>query len=382
MKFGDYLIKRAHMPLIQIQEALSIQAMCGKKKLGRILVELGHLTQDELNGALQSYMDTDLPNSAVKTKEHMRNICPCRDVLELAAKYKILQIGESKENIELAALRFDDHLIERLENKVKKSVIVRVVSREIFDFLSHTSNTDTKRKKIVLTHDLSDEEKLQADSPYVLIFRELLKSAKAQGVSDIHIEPGRACVRVRFRLHGALSDVKVLGVEHRKAFITTVKGIINLNLAIIGRPQDSRASFGSLKLDIRANSLPTLFGEKIVLRLLDQESSFHLSEAGLSKAAQAELKTAVNKRDGLILISGPTGSGKTTTLYSLLREVDSGTKNVSTLENPVEHELPSINQVNIRDQGQLSFANALRALMRQDPDVILIGEIKIGRAHV
>jgi len=376
MKFGNFLVEQTHITKVQVQEALAIQATYRKKKLGRILVELGHLSQDQLNNALQKYMKANHSFSVIKAKAQMAKIRPCKEILEITKKYKTVQINETKDHIEFAALKFEDQFIEQIENQTKKNISIRIVEQESFGLLSHTSSSRSKRQMVVLSRILSDDDKLNGQSPYCMIFKDLLGRAKSQGASDIHIEPTGESVKIRFRRHGFLSDIKALGGEHREPFITTVKNIINLNLAIIGRPQDSRASFKTFKLDLRANSLPTLHGEKIVLRLLDQERNFNLSDAGLSKEAQSELKSAISKRDGLVLISGPTGSGKTTTLYSLLREIDCNTKNVSTLENPVEYELLGINQVNIKEEGRLSFANALRALMRQDPDVILIGEIR------
>ena len=148
-----------------------------------------------------------------------------------------------------------------------------------------------------------------------------------------------------------------------------------MDLAIIGRPQDSRISLDSFNLDLRANSISTINGEKIVLRLLKKDQSFKISESKLPRQTIEILSQCIRMKNGLILIAGPTGSGKTTTLYSLLNLLDRNAKNISTIEDPVEYEFPGFNQVNI-DHNKTSFASALRAMMRQDPDVILVGEIR------
>ncbi len=214
-----------------------------------------------------------------------------------------------------------------------------------------------------------------ASSPYAELFRASVRAAHDAGASDIHIEPTRAGVDVRFRIFGDMRlPWKSLGIEHRHSFIVAVKKETKLAIGISGRAQDSRCNIDGVPVDLRVNLLPTLFGEKIVLRLLDAGREFGVENLGIPEPTLKDLLAALNHRNGVVLISGPTGSGKTTTLYSLLCAVDRSKKNVVTLEDPIEYTIAGINQVRI--DTKVSFASGLRAILRQDPDVILVGEIR------
>ncbi len=211
-------------------------------------------------------------------------------------------------------------------------------------------------------------------NPYSKIYYEIIEKAHKSGASDIHIEPQISSLNIRFRIHGTLITVKRIKNEYKIGFINTVKRLSNLSIAISGKEQDSRVNFSNLHLDARVNLLPTLFGEKVVLRLLDQRRSFDIGNLEIDESTKEYLKKTVNYREGLILISGPTGSGKTTTLYTLLNMIDRTSKNITTVENPVEYTFDGINQVDIKKK--ITFSSALRGILRQDPDVILVGEIR------
>ncbi len=212
-------------------------------------------------------------------------------------------------------------------------------------------------------------------SPYASLFREAVIEAHKINASDIHIEPLRDGVCIRFRVYGAMMPPwKLLGLEHKQSFIVAVKKETRLAIGVSGRPQDSRAAVVGVPVDLRVNLLPTLFGEKIVLRLLDANREFGLANIGLPNDTLQDLLRALEFKNGVVLMSGPTGSGKTTTLYSMLCALDRTKKNIVTLEDPVEYTIAGINQVKI--DPKVSFSQALRAVLRQDPDVILVGEIR------
>ena len=212
-------------------------------------------------------------------------------------------------------------------------------------------------------------------SPYAELFRSCVKAAYEAGASDIHIEPTRSGLDIRFRVFGDMrAPWKTLGVEHRHSFTVAVKKETRLAIGVSGRPQDSRCNVDGVPVDLRVNLLPTLFGEKVVLRILDAGREFGVEKLGIPESTLADLLAALTYRNGVVLISGPTGSGKTTTLYSLLCAVDRKKKNVVTLEDPIEYTIAGINQVKI--DAKVTFASALRAVLRQDPDVILVGEIR------
>lgn len=217
--------------------------------------------------------------------------------------------------------------------------------------------------------------KTSSGSPYCQLFRASVRAAHAAGASDIHIEPTRDGVDIRFRVFGEMRPPwKQLSFDHRQSFIVAVKKETKLAIGVSGKPQDSRCTVAGVPVDLRVNLLPTLFGEKIVLRLLDAGREFGIESLGIPAGTLSDMLTALDYRNGVVLISGPTGSGKTTTLYSMLCAIDRMRKNIVTLEDPVEYTIKGVNQVRI--DPKVSFAGALRAVLRQDPDVILVGEIR------
>ena len=221
---------------------------------------------------------------------------------------------------------------------------------------------------------LTSEEKVSNGSPYAALFKDAILYAHKNKASDIHIEPTKDGVYLRMRINGELNDWKKLSIENRGGFIQEVKRLSNLSIAISNRPQDSRLSFQSWKLALRVNSTPMLYGEKIVLRLLDLSTSFSLKDSNYSEDCKIELHRAIEEKNGVIIMSGPTGSGKTRTLYSMLNSFEKSQKNIVTLEDPIEYTFDRINQIEINKN--VSFASGLRAILRQDPDVILVGEIR------
>lgn len=378
MKLGEFLVQENKVTQEDLNDALEIQKKFKKKKIGRLLVDLGLIDQGVLNRALTDFLRPQIKN-ILELHQKIKSMPQVSDELKaLAHSHKSIVFNETDSLIEFVRLEaIDDKLLELAHNLSRKKVQCWVVDKEEFTFLCQTTGQAlTERPQLVVSQNLTDDEKLDEDSPYSRLFKEVMIEAKRNFASDIHIEPTSEGVTIRFRLYGLLETYKNLKKEHREGFISKVKNIVNMDLAIVGRPQDARACFKALKTDLRANSLPNLWGEKIVLRLLDQERDFRLEQSGLSLEAVKALRIVSKKKDGLVLISGPTGSGKTTTLYSVLYELPRDKLNVSTLENPVEYQLAGVNQVNIKEDGVSTFEGSLRALMRQDPDVILVGEIR------
>ena len=215
---------------------------------------------------------------------------------------------------------------------------------------------------------------LSPENPYVSLYWDMLSQAQGIGASDIHVQPDADGVDIRFRIHGELSRWMWIGVEHKTAFLQQAKQLSNCTLAVSGRAQDARVSLPEKKLDVRVNLIPSLFGEKIVLRLLDQTRSFSLKNTGLNPESREAVLWAVEQSEGVALFTGPTGSGKSTLLYSALAELNRTKFNIVTIEDPVEYTFPGITQVQV--SPKLSMADSLRAMLRQDPDVILLGEIR------
>lgn len=218
------------------------------------------------------------------------------------------------------------------------------------------------------------EQLLQDEGPYARLLKEMVVAAKNRGASDIHIEPNENGVAIRLRVDGNLRLYKQVDVQHRESLILEVKRIFGLAIGVSGRPQDGRASLPEYRLDLRVSLLPTHFGEKVVMRLLNLDATFELSELGFTEAEVRVLESAIQLEDGVVVISGPTGSGKTRTLYALLKAVGPKDFNVVTLEDPIEYRIEGLNQVQV--STKMTFADALRSVLRQDPDVILVGEVR------
>lgn len=215
---------------------------------------------------------------------------------------------------------------------------------------------------------------LAFENPYDSLFRDVLLRAKEQKASDVHIQPERDGVQVRFRIHGELIPFKWIPEIHKVIFLQEAKRLSQCSIGISGRAQDARFSIQELALDVRVNLIPSLFGEKLVFRLLDQTRQFSLEAMGLEISAKAAIEKALGCGDGVCLITGPTGSGKTTLLYSALEALNRQAMNIVTIEDPVEYTFPGITQVQVSQR--LTFADSLRAMLRQDPDVILVGEVR------
>lgn len=217
------------------------------------------------------------------------------------------------------------------------------------------------------------------EAPITKIVAVIIQHATEGNASDVHIEPIGERVRVRFRVDGVLYTSLSLPINVHEAVVARVKILTNMKLDEKRKPQDGRfsATIGGRRVDFRVSTLPTFFGEKVVIRILDQEKGVKkLDQIGLTAKNLATIRSALAQPYGLILITGPTGSGKSTTLYSMLTELDRETDNITSLEDPVEYTIPGVNQSSVRPEIDYTFATGLRSILRQDPDVIMVGEIR------
>lgn len=227
--------------------------------------------------------------------------------------------------------------------------------------------------------EFEDLEKIAGESPIIRYVNYVISSAVSEGASDIHIEPGEKILKVRFRMDGILFDQPSPPLSMHAAIISRLKIMANMDIAERRLPQDGRirATVKRRNIDLRVSMLPTVHGEKCVIRLLDNRSiSVGLENLGFSQETLTLFKNQILQPHGVVLVTGPTGSGKSTTLYSALQIMDRDKMNISTVEDPVEYNLSGINQVNVVDAIGMSFAAALRSLLRQDPDVIMVGEVR------
>ena len=281
---------------------------------------------------------------------------------------------EKKLSVDVKDYSLDD--IEKEDSFVDDIDTGGVVDVEDFDNLVHGAVEDLE----VIEEDSLDQLSAEVEAPIVKLVNGILLRAAKMGVSDIHIEPYEKKFRVRYRLDGVLTTVMGLPLKIRNAIISRVKIMSNLDIAERRLPQDGRIKLKMGKnktMDYRVSVLPTLFGEKIVLRLLDKSNlQLDMTKLGFDEDQLVDFKDSLDKPFGMVLVTGPTGSGKTTTLYSALSELNKDDVNLMTAEDPVEFNLMGINQVQMKDEIGLNFAAALRSFLRQDPDIIMVGEIR------
>lgn len=381
MRFGELLISRRLVTEDTLAEGLEVQRF-RRDKVGRILRDLGHLNQPELNQALGDFFRTrnplptiqDLASDLKKQESHgldysaIRHWARSWDVLFLAK--------DADQKLVFLSSRFRDEVIEAGERQFGCSCRILVVPEDAIAFLQSAAGLSSKTtlSSLRIENGLTDDQKASASDPYTALYRDTIQEAKSLKASDIHIQPTRDGIEVRLRVNGELLTWKKLSIEHRKSFINRVKQLTNLSIAMSGRSQDARISYDSWQLDLRVSLIPSQFGEKIVLRLLDLTRQFDLNSLGFDSKTFQDLQKALRTKNGVLIVSGPTGSGKTTTLYTLLCSLDRVSQNVLTLEDPIEYTIPGLTQVAIT--RSLSFADALRSVLRQDPDVILVGEIR------
>lgn len=243
------------------------------------------------------------------------------------------------------------------------------------------SEINVKESDVIRKKDPEDEVRIIEDAPVTKIVATILRYAVEGNASDVHIEPMRKQIRVRFRVDGVMNTSLVLPISVLSAVVARIKILSRMKLDEKRKPQDGRfsAKVENRKVDFRVSTFPSYHGEKVVMRILDQEKGIKtINELGLSKRNMKLLRDAIKRPYGMILISGPTGSGKSTTLYSLLKEVDRDQKNVLSLEDPVEYGIDGVNQSQVFPEIGYTFATGLRTTLRQDPDIIMVGEIRDG----
>jgi type IV pilus assembly protein PilB len=299
-------------------------------------------------------------------------------VQQAIAKY----YGTSRE-IELASNAADEVVFETLPKSSNGAIThADLVSLDSIDFdTSHSEDVEVVEDNEEI--DLSTLSRMSEDAPVVRLVNVLLVDSLRRGASDIHVEPYEKELRIRFRIDGVLYDVMHPPLKLRDALISRIKIMSKLDISEKRLPQDGRIKIKvkvdsrSRELDFRVSTLPTLFGEKVVLRLLDKENlMLDMTKLGFEPESLTKFKRNISKPYGMVLVTGPTGSGKTNTLYSALQSLNTVETNIMTAEDPVEFNLPGINQVQMKEQIGLNFAAALRSFLRQDPNIVLVGEIR------
>ncbi len=391
-RLGDVLIREGLLTRAKCDQALAEQRSSGHR-LGYVLVKLGLVPEVEITKILarQHRMPAvDLSRFEVDPK--ILKLIPT----DLATKQVVLPLKREGRTLTVAmADPTNMGVVEDLKFITRYDVFPVLAGeytlRSIID--RHYQVTDTQLQDIIkdmegagedveIVAELEDEAATQAqidDAPVVKLINGLLTDAVRRGASDIHIEPFEFEMRVRYRIDGALLEVMKPPLKMKAALTSRIKILSQLNIAERRVPQDGRLKLkmGNRVIDFRVSVLPVLFGEKIVLRILDKGNlTLDLSKFGFEPKAEEDLMAAILNPYGMVLVTGPTGSGKTTTLYSALSRINTIESNIMTAEDPVEYNLMGINQVLVRNEIGLTFAAALKAFLRQDPNIIMIGEIR------
>ncbi len=407
---GQILLRDTELTAEQLDLALRLQqTRRPRPELGRLLIEKGFITSNQLSKALARqwdlpYLDTI---SAGRFKVDLVRGLP----LEFFKKHCILPVADQQGRVHIALadplnVEAYDAVLNRLGRYCPRlicpaSEIEQAISRCYYqnfnrsnaDNTDNTDNTDshagvdkaqTKPNQNKNITAQSPQEDLldigqSKNAPVIKMVNTILFQAVNHRASDIHIEPYENEVKVRFRIDGVLHDVFTPPGEQVTALISRLKIMANLNIAERRLPQDgqSRIKIGEQELDVRVSIIPTAGGERVVLRLLDKGGSgLTIEQTGFDPEIKHQFQNVINSPHGIILLTGPTGSGKTTTLYCAINELNTHERNILTVEDPIEYQLPGVGQMQVKPKINLTFANCLRHILRQDPDVIMIGEIR------
>jgi type IV pilus assembly protein PilB len=384
-QLGQILLEQGLLTEDQLNRALE-EHRNTPKSLGRVLIDLGYIRERDLVRALAEQVGLEF----VDLTEYRIDAGVAALIPEaISRRYRALPIGERDGKLLVAMsdpanmYALDD--IRTITGRDVQPLVATShdVEQAIAKFSGMGDQVEALASEAVEAlqqdADLTDVEAAVEDAPIVKLVQAIMTQAVADRASDVHIEPTEKDVRVRFRVDGVLHEVMHSPKSIQNGLISRLKVMADLNIAEKRVPQDGRISMrvNTKQLDLRLATLPTVYGEKIVIRILDKSNALmQLSDLGFGDEAYERYETAFRKPYGAILVTGPTGSGKSTTLYATLNIVNQVDKHIVTVEDPVEYRLGGVNQIQVNPKAGLTFASALRSILRADPDIILIGEIR------
>ena len=399
---GELLLREKLLTSEQLKSALEYKKK-NEVSMGTAIVALGYLSEEEMAQALSrqlGYPYIDLNQFDVYPD--VVNLIPA----EIAKRYLVMPIHRIRSFLTLAMVDPTDlDVIEDIRFRTGLSIqpVIASESAILNAINKYYGATDDIRVKQIVDeieqaedgsvniieeeeedYDIEELARSTEEAPIITLVNTIFVDAIKKGASDIHFEPYEKNFRVRYRLDGTLYEMMNLALKFKNPVVSRIKILSNMDIAEKRLPQDGRIKMriklenGNRKeVDMRVSSLPTIFGEKVVIRILDKSMlKLDLTELGFEKSSLEVFTEAIHRPWGIILVTGPTGSGKTNTLYSAISTLNSGDKNIMTAEDPVEFYIPGINQVNVRDEIGLTFASALRSFLRQDPDIMLVGEMR------
>jgi type IV pilus assembly protein PilB len=387
IRLGDQLIAQNLITDAQLQKALEMQRDSGGL-LGEVLVSTGALSEQALAHALASFFGFDVANL------RRDNVDPTMITYlpeDVAREYVAFPVRMVDDNLYIAVAEPSEEIRSTLSKASGKPVKLLIAPLSdvrwaidsnyralgtVAQLVQVFESVEGSRKRNV---DSAEPEIVADDAPVVQVVDRILTQAMRDRASDVHIEPSDDIVRVRFRIDGALKEILQLPAAIGPGLVSRIKIMANMNIVERRRPQDGQLTINidGKEVDVRVATTATIMGESCVMRLLDKTRSvLRLNDLGMPLDTHEAYSKIVRAPFGMVLCAGPTGSGKTTTLYATLSEVSNPTLNVMTIEDPVEYVFPSINQIQTNEQAGLTFATGLRSILRQDPDVILVGEIR------
>lgn len=388
IRLGELLVNNGLITEEQLQVALQGQRGSGKK-LGEYLIDKGVVTEEQLAQVLSKQLGLEMIElESVMVDNSILKMIP----VSVLKKNLIFPYSYKEDNINVIQVAMadpldmyaqDDIMIItncQIEPKIATSRSIMLAIDRYYGQEEVTTALEAyaKEKKLEEIEDTDSEEAVNS-SPIVMLVKEMIDNGVRQGASDIHIEPFENRIRIRYRIDGALYERAVYGINVLPAIVARIKIIGGMDIAEKRKPQDGRITqiVDRVEYDIRVSVLPTVYGEKIVMRLTAKMAlTREKSQLGLKPYELEQFDYILKNPHGILLVTGPTGSGKSTTLYTALSELNREDVNIITVEDPVEANIDGINQVQVNNKADLTFASALRSILRQDPDIIMIGEIR------
>ena len=392
-RLGDMLVSENVVTPEQIEQAMEARKTNGGKKLGETLVELGFTSEESITKALTRQLGVEMVSTA--TMQIPEDIVALVNP-NILRKYMVMPFGYAANNMNVLRVAMADPM-----DMVAIDDLSMVTHLEIEPYIATTHDimisidkyfgnaealdaaeayAKEREAKKAAGEDENEEDSV-ADSPIVIMVRNMIESAARQRASDIHVEALETKVRIRYRIDGALFEQITYDIGMLPAIIARLKIMGGMDISEKRKPQDGRISIivDRVEYDIRVSVLPTYYGEKCVMRLAQKTAlTRSKKDLGLCDADMKKFDHILSNPHGIILVTGPTGSGKSTTLYTALSELNKEDVNIITVEDPVEANINGINQVHVNVKAGLTFASALRSILRQDPDIIMIGEIRDG----
>ena len=392
-KLGNVLIERGYLSVEQLESALAHQKeSSGNKLLGEILVDLEYCTDDQIVESLA--VEYGVPYAKIEPRlfdSTIIDILPreyieANLVLPLFVVRGVLTIAFSEpSNLflidELAGLTGLEIQIVAATGKDVRRMITSLPNSKVFVIDDIIEDSDADQITLIedAIEDIGDIEEIAGQNPVIRLVNYVIYNAVKEGASDIHIEPAEQCLRVRNRIDGRLYKALEVPLHLLSAVTSRIKIMASMDISERRLPQDGRVNvmLDGRKIDLRVSTFPTSRGEKTVIRVLDTQGlSLVLAELGFAEEILNRFQRHVKAPNGIVLVTGPTGSGKSTTLYAALNEISSMENNVCTVEDPIEYNLPLINQFQVQERVGLTFSKALRTMLRQDPDIIMVGEVR------